>query len=265
MRSAPRRGGCAAGGATSRAICLTCSCQFGRVGLRRVALADDPVQQRLSSSSLLPTCQYSEAAPAPSSWASLRMLSPDSPSRSSSFSAASTIASRVSGRRSPRPARRECATTGVPVRRSLTRTLYCARTVFEMTRTPFDQTNAIEAHGLVKTYPGDVRALDGLDLAVATGTVFGLLGPNGAGKSTTVRILTTLSRPDAGEARVAGLDVLADPVRVRHAIGVVGQKHGVDPRRHRPREPRHPERVLRDHRRGAAAPGRGVAGALRPR
>ena len=114
------------------------------------------------------------------------------------------------------------------MRRSLTRTLYFARTVFEMTRTPFDPTNAIEAHGLVKTYPGEVRALDGIDLTVATGTVFGLLGPNGAGKSTTVRILTTLSRPDAGEARVAGLDVLAEPVRVRHAIGVVGQKHGVD-------------------------------------
>jgi ABC-2 type transport system ATP-binding protein len=92
----------------------------------------------------------------------------------------------------------------------------------------FDEGSAIEAHGLVKTYPGDVRALDGLDLAVASGTVFGLLGPNGAGKSTTVRILTTLSRPDAGSARVAGHDVLAAPVRVRHAIGVVGQRHGGD-------------------------------------
>ena len=97
-----------------------------------------------------------------------------------------------------------------------------------MPRTPFDTTNAIEAHGLVKTYPGDVRALDGLDLAVAAGTVFGLLGPNGAGKSTAVRILTTLSRPDSGSARVAGHDVLAEPVRVRHAIGVVGQRHGAD-------------------------------------
>jgi ABC-2 type transport system ATP-binding protein len=97
-----------------------------------------------------------------------------------------------------------------------------------MTRTVFDQHNAIEATGLVKTYPGGVRALDGLELEVRAGTVFGLLGPNGAGKSTTVRILTTLSRPDAGHARVAGLDVLADPVRVRHAIGVVGQQHGVD-------------------------------------
>ena len=115
------------------------------------------------------------------------------------------------------------------MRSALTRTLYCARTVFDMTRTPFDSHNSIEAHGLVKTYPGDVRALDGLDLEVEAGTVFGLLGPNGAGKSTTVRILTTLSRPDAGSAHVAGLDVLAEPVRVRHAIGVVGQKHGVDP------------------------------------
>ncbi len=94
-----------------------------------------------------------------------------------------------------------------------------------MTRTVFE--NAIEAQGLVKNY-GDVTALDGLDLEVEAGTVFGLLGPNGAGKSTTVRILTTLSRPDSGRATVAGIDVLADPVRVRHAIGVVGQKMGAD-------------------------------------
>ena len=65
--------------------------------------------------------------------------------------------------------------------------------------------NAIEARGLVKTYRGDVRALKGVSLAVEKGTVFGLLGPNGAGKSTAVKILTTLSRPDAGEACVAGL------------------------------------------------------------
>jgi len=104
--------------------------------------------------------------------------------------------------------------------------VYWCRTLFEMTRTLFE--NAIEAQGLVKTY-GDVRALDGLDLDVEAGTVFGLLGPNGAGKSTTVRILTTLSRPDAGRARVAGLNVLTEPVRVRHAIGVVGQQHGSDP------------------------------------
>jgi ABC-2 type transport system ATP-binding protein len=88
---------------------------------------------------------------------------------------------------------------------------------------------AIEAIDLVKTYPPDVRALDGLSLAVPAGTIFGLLGPNGAGKSTTVRILTTLSRPDSGSTRVAGVDVLAEPVRVRQAIGVVAQKHGLDP------------------------------------
>jgi len=88
---------------------------------------------------------------------------------------------------------------------------------------------SIEALDLRKSYPPDVQALDGLSLAVPAGTIFGLLGPNGAGKSTTVRILTTLSRPDAGSARVAGIDVLAQPVRVRHAIGVVAQKHGLDP------------------------------------
>ena len=87
---------------------------------------------------------------------------------------------------------------------------------------------AIEASGLVKRY-GDVEALCGLSLAVAPGTIFGLLGPNGAGKSTTVRVLSTLSRPDAGRARVAGIDVLAEPARVRSAIGVVGQQRGSAP------------------------------------
>src|SRR3954454_1340427 len=88
--------------------------------------------------------------------------------------------------------------------------------------------HAIEATSLIKDYPGGVRALDGLDLAVEQGSVYALLGPNGAGKSTTVRILTTLARPDSGSARVAGIDVLADPDRVRASIGVVGQKSGVD-------------------------------------
>ena len=89
--------------------------------------------------------------------------------------------------------------------------------------------NTIEAHDLHKTYPGEVRALDGLDFAVEAGTIFALLGPNGAGKSTAVKILTTLSRPDEGEARVRGIDVLRDPGRVRRAIGVVGQRAGIDP------------------------------------
>jgi ABC-2 type transport system ATP-binding protein len=87
---------------------------------------------------------------------------------------------------------------------------------------------AIVAEELVKTYPGDVRALDGLTFSVPDGTVFGLLGPNGAGKTTAVKILTTLSRADSGRAEVAGFDVLREAAKVRRAIGVVGQRHGVD-------------------------------------
>jgi ABC-2 type transport system ATP-binding protein len=88
---------------------------------------------------------------------------------------------------------------------------------------------AIDARGLVKTYPGGVRALDGVSFQVEQGTVFGLLGPNGAGKSTTVKILSTLSLPDAGEARVAGHEVTTSPDRVRRAIGAVSQRSAVDP------------------------------------
>jgi ABC-2 type transport system ATP-binding protein len=87
---------------------------------------------------------------------------------------------------------------------------------------------AIDASDLTKTY-GKVRALTGLTCRVATGTVFGLLGPNGAGKSTTVKILTTLSRPDSGTAYVAGIDVLRHPDQVRRVIGTVSQKPQFDP------------------------------------
>ena len=93
---------------------------------------------------------------------------------------------------------------------------------------------AIEARQLVKTYPvrGEkhgIRALDGLDIIVPRGMIYGLLGPNGAGKSTTVKILTSLARPDSGQARVEGVDVLARPGQVRHMIGVVAQRSGADP------------------------------------
>jgi ABC-2 type transport system ATP-binding protein len=88
---------------------------------------------------------------------------------------------------------------------------------------------AIQATNLTKRYGGDVLALAGLSLDVEAGTIFGLLGPNGAGKSTTVKILTTLTRADSGEAQVAGLDVVREADRIRRSIGVVGQKPGLDP------------------------------------
>ncbi len=87
---------------------------------------------------------------------------------------------------------------------------------------------AIRARGLRKRYGSEVTALDGLDLDVEEGTVMGLLGPNGAGKTTTVRVLTTLLRPDEGSAEVAGIDVLAEPQRLRRSIGVSGQYAAVD-------------------------------------
>jgi ABC-2 type transport system ATP-binding protein len=88
---------------------------------------------------------------------------------------------------------------------------------------------AIEAADLVKEYRGGVRALDGVSFTVGEGEVFALLGPNGAGKTTTVKILTTLSAPTAGVARVAGFDVTRQPARVREQIGVVSQQSGVYP------------------------------------
>src|SRR5918996_3149521 len=90
-----------------------------------------------------------------------------------------------------------------------------------------NSTHAIVAEGVRRTF-GDVVALDGLDLEVDAGTVFGLLGPNGAGKTTLVRVLATLLRPTAGRARVLGHDVVAEPLAVRRRIGLAGQFAAVD-------------------------------------
>ncbi|MFD4210795.1 ATP-binding cassette domain-containing protein, partial [Micromonospora tulbaghiae] len=86
---------------------------------------------------------------------------------------------------------------------------------------------AIETAGLVKVF-GENRAVDGVDLAVPTGTVYGVLGPNGAGKTTTVRMLATLLRPDGGTARVFGKDVMKDPDAVRSRVSLTGQYASVD-------------------------------------
>jgi ABC-2 type transport system ATP-binding protein len=88
---------------------------------------------------------------------------------------------------------------------------------------------AVEAIGLVKRF-GQTEALRGVDLAVERATVLGLLGPNGAGKTTAVRILTTLLKPDAGQAFIDGIDVLKQPRRARARIGLTGQYAAVDER-----------------------------------
>ena len=88
-------------------------------------------------------------------------------------------------------------------------------------------TLAIEASGLVKVF-GDVRAVDGVDLAVPAGTVYGFLGPNGAGKTTAIRTLATLLRPDGGEARVLGHDIVREADAVRARVSLTGQFASVD-------------------------------------
>jgi len=86
---------------------------------------------------------------------------------------------------------------------------------------------AIEATGLVKAF-GETRAVDGVDLAVPSGSVYGVLGPNGAGKTTTIRMLATLIQPDAGSARVLGHDIVSEPDAVRGVVSLTGQLASVD-------------------------------------
>jgi ABC-2 type transport system ATP-binding protein len=89
--------------------------------------------------------------------------------------------------------------------------------------------HGIQAQGLVREFKGGIRAVDGIDVAVAPGEIYGFLGPNGAGKSTTVHMLTTLLPPTAGTARVAGFDVVHEGARVRAAIGAALQEAALDP------------------------------------
>src|ERR1700710_2634473 len=92
-----------------------------------------------------------------------------------------------------------------------------------------DEQRGIEVAGLVREFKGGVRAVDGIDLEVAAGEIYGFLGPNGAGKSTTVKVLTTLLPPTAGTATVAGFDVVAEGAKVRASIGVALQDVALDP------------------------------------
>jgi ABC-2 type transport system ATP-binding protein len=92
-----------------------------------------------------------------------------------------------------------------------------------------DTVAAIETQQLAREFEGGIKAVDGVDLAVAEGEIYGFLGPNGAGKTTTVRMLTTLLQPTGGRAIVAGFDVLEDPAGVRRKIGVALQEAALDP------------------------------------
>src|ERR1700759_5647798 len=88
-------------------------------------------------------------------------------------------------------------------------------------------TAAVQATGLVKTF-GDFRAVDGIDLEVQPGEIFGVLGPNGAGKTTMLKMLATLLSIDAGHAEIFGVDVRREPHRIRQLLGVTGQYASVD-------------------------------------
>jgi ABC-2 type transport system ATP-binding protein len=88
--------------------------------------------------------------------------------------------------------------------------------------------SVIQTRGLTKVFPGDVKAVDGIDFEVRAGEIFGFLGPNGAGKTTTIKMLNTLVRPTSGSATVAGFDVEKSPAEVRKRIGYVAQDVGVD-------------------------------------
>src|SRR5438045_4723118 len=97
-----------------------------------------------------------------------------------------------------------------------------------MARSP-DSDNGIEVRGRVREFKGGIRAVDGIDLDVRPGEIYGFLGPNGAGKSTTVHVLTTLLPPTSGKALVGGFDVATQGAAVRRIIGAALQEVALDP------------------------------------
>ena len=113
---------------------------------------------------------------------------------------------------------------------------------------------SVYANGLVKTF-GELRAVDGIDLEVRQGEIFGVLGPNGAGKTTMLRMLATLLPIDAGQARVFGVDVAREPHRVRQLVGVTGQYASVDEDLTATENLPQPGAVLRRHAAAAAVHG----------
>ncbi len=123
---------------------------------------------------------------------------------------------------------------------------------------------AVEARGLVKRF-GATEALRGVDLTVDRATVLGVLGPNGAGKTTAVRILTTLLKPDAGTARIDGIDVVKEPRRARARIGLTGQYAAVDERLTGTENLVHVGRLFHLGTKEARRSRRGDARAVRPR
>ena len=124
---------------------------------------------------------------------------------------------------------------------------------------------AIETQGLVREFKKGPRAVDGIDLRVEPGEVYGFLGPNGAGKSTTVHMLTTLLPPTAGRAWVAGHDVVEDGAAVRATIGAALQEAALDPFLTGARAPAAPDRPPRHDGRGGARALGPAARARRPR
>src|ERR1700678_801847 len=193
---------------------------------------------RSISSSLLATCRYRDIGAVPASAATRPMETASSPSVSATRTPASTIRSRVRAGLGPlrgcsRTPQAAATVLEVALTISMLTPILLLRITYAYERTTYairrrvNVSMAIQTSGLVKSY-GKHQVLGGVDLCVPRGSVYALLGGNGAGKTTTVRILATLSRPDGGQVRVAGFDVLRDRASVRKNISLTGQYAALD-------------------------------------